>query len=325
MIRPMAAAVWLLVCAAFSLAAQTGEAGSDSADVLVLDHDFHAGSREFVRVLLMGKQVYRAELSTSDVTLEIRSPFERVELPRVFPIFDPAGSGMSVVEVYTEADAVYELRPVGSLPGGVATRLRLYRDVEASRRRSAILGRPGWEIGLELSLGRHSGFPQTNIVEDVSDGGEAGSDLGICFAARRAPGIPRLSMCAVGLEHQSQHGQPSILWIYSEPRVRLLGGSAPGRSNWELGALFRVGIGSVAGVSKDPWVLAPGGYLARHIRTAQDGRGWSLAVSYSHAYYKSFSREPRTFTDPTTGEVVFAETGFTPDSDRLSLAVGWYQ
>ena len=46
---------------------------ADTADVLVLDHDFATGGGEFVRVFLESRQVYRAELSTSDVTLQIRA------------------------------------------------------------------------------------------------------------------------------------------------------------------------------------------------------------------------------------------------------------
>src|SRR5688572_28642554 len=144
MSRLVRAVAWLVVCLASPLAAQhdssAARPASDTADALVLDHDFIAGVGEFVRVFLQGKQVYRAELSTPDVTLGIGSPLRRVQLPRVYPLTDShTPSGSSVVEIYPETDGEYELRPIDARGGGVATRLRLYHDVRASRRRVAII------------------------------------------------------------------------------------------------------------------------------------------------------------------------------------------
>ena len=320
--RWLALAVALLTTFTGGLVAQQSPASADTADVLVLDHDF-TGAPEFLRVFLQGKQVYRAEMSSEDIVLEIRSPLRRAHPPRIYPIFAPSGSDMSVVEIYPESDGEYELRPTGMSREGVATRLRLYRDAHESRRRVALLDQPGWEVGMEVATGWNSGFAQSQDPAVVSEGGEPGNDLELCFSARRAPGLPRLSMCALGLGYQSQHAAPSVLWVYTEPRFRLLGRAPEGRSNWELGALFRAGIGQISRVAHDPIVLAPGLYVARHIRTAPNGRGWSLQASYSHAYYKGFAK-PHDSWNPETGEIIPAQVA-TPGSNRWMVGVGWYE
>ncbi|HKU63168.1 MAG TPA: hypothetical protein VJQ44_18345 [Gemmatimonadales bacterium] len=320
--RSLALALALLATVTPILPAQEASTAGDSADVLVLDHDF-TGSPEFVRVFLQGKQVYRAELSSTDVTLEVRSPIQHLQPPRVYPIFAPSGSGMSVSELYPESDGEYELRPIGMDHAGVASRLRLYHDAAESRRRVAILDKPGWEVGIEVAAGWNTGYAQSQDGAAVEEGGESGSNVELCFAARRAPGVPRLSMCALGLSHQSQHGAPSILWVFTEPRYRLLGRAPAGHSNWELGALLRAGIGNVSRVAHDPVVLAPGIYLARHIRTAPDGRGWSVLASFSHAWYKGFEK-PDDIYNSVTGEFIPGDVA-TPSSDRLLLGLGWYQ
>ena len=66
-----------------------------------------------------------------------------------------------IVEVYPKVDGEYELRPIGTSPGGISTRLRLYRDIKESRRRQRVIDQPGWEIGLEVAGGYHSGFART--------------------------------------------------------------------------------------------------------------------------------------------------------------------
>jgi hypothetical protein len=315
MSRLVRAVVWLAVCLASPLAAQrdssAARTASDTADALVLDHDFIAGVGEFVRVFLQGKQVYRAELSTPDVTIGIRSPLRRVQLPRVYALTDAhTPSGSSVVEIYPEADGEYELRPVDARGGGVGTRLRLYRDVRASRRRVAILGNPGWEVGLEVAAGWHSAFDQYSSGSPNLQEGDAGSDFEACFAARSAPGLRRVSMCALGIGWGSQHGARSTLWIYTEPRFRILGKFEQGQSNWEMGALFRVAAGSISRSNEVPVMLAPGLYVARHIRTDQKGSGWSLHASYAYATIRN------------TPKLRGAKA---PTSNRLLLGMGWYQ
>lgn len=274
---------------------------SDSTDALVLDHDFTAGSGEFVRVFLQAKQVYRAELSTQDVTIGIRSPFRKKQLPRVYPLLDSSSpSGGSTLEIYPDRDDEYELRAIASRGGGVATRLRLYRDVRESRRRMAIIDEPGWGAGVEVASGWHSGLAQ----------GEAGSEIEACFTARRATGRRSVNICALGVGWASEYGAPSTLWVFTEPRLSLFGNFKPGQSNWEMGGLFRFGIGSGSRSSETLVMLAPGVYVARHLRTDQDGSGWSLHASYSFA---SFLNTPK------------APDGSTPTASRLLLGVGWYQ
>ncbi len=60
-----------------------------TADVLVLEHDFSTGVDEFARVFLEAKQVYRAELTSPDVTLRLRSLGDKVRPPRVYALVPP--------------------------------------------------------------------------------------------------------------------------------------------------------------------------------------------------------------------------------------------
>jgi hypothetical protein len=309
------AVVCLVGCLGYPLMAQSegppSRPVSDTADALVLDHDFIAGIGEFVRVFLQAKQVYRAELSTPDVTLGIGSLRRRVQLPRVYPLMDShTPSGSSVVEIYPQVDGEYELRPVDARGGGVATRLRLYRDVRASRRRVTIIDDPGWEIGLEVAAGWHTAFDQYSSGSPRLQEGDPGSDFEACFAARSAPGLRRVSMCALGIGWGSQHGARSTLWFYTEPRFRILGKFEQGRSNWEMGALFRLAAGSISRSSEVPVMLAPGIYVARHIRTDQKGSGWSLHASYA---YGTIRNTPK------------SDQGSAPTTSRLLFGVGWYQ
>jgi hypothetical protein len=318
MYRPALAAAGLAACLAARLTAQTDAAArpgpvADSADVLVVDHEFTSGVGEFVRVFLQAAQVYRAELSTEDVTLELRSVRGQVQPPGVYPLLaSQAPSGGSVVELYPKVDGEYELRPIGTSPGGISTRLRLYRDIEESRRRQRVIDQPGWEIGLEVAGGYHSGFART---QDLTPGTElnSGTNLEACFAARSAPGFPRISMCALGLGYETQRGARDILWIYTEPRFRLLGHARRGKSNWELGVLFRVGLGEISKSAVEPLILAPGVYVARQIRRDARGRGWSLQLAYSHPAVRGFPKSPR------------GTKNVTPRSDRLLFGLGWYQ
>jgi hypothetical protein len=305
-------AVWLpLLLLAQSTVDTTTSA--DSTDVLVLDYDF-SGPNQFARVFLQDGQVYRAELSSADMSLQVKGLVRTTQLPRIYPFLpSDTPSGTSIVEVYPQVDAEYEIRSIASSGSAVSTRMRLYRDVKASRRRYLVRNTPGWEIGLELAGGWHSGFLQSSAASLLGNNLESGMNVEACFSARSAPGLPRLGMCVVGLGYESQNGAKGILWLYTEPRLRLLGRVRPGRSNWELGALLRFGVGMISASSDTPTILGPGLYVARHIRTNTQGAGWSLQASYSHASFRGFSRPLG--TGPAR----------IPTSDRLSFGVGWYQ
>jgi hypothetical protein len=294
--------------------ASTGDTTSgDSTDVLVLDHDF-TSPNEFARVFLQDGQVYRAELSSPEMSLQIRGLVRTTQLPRIYAFLpSDTPSGTSIVEVYPQVDAEYEIRSVARGGSAVSTRMRLYRDVKASRRRYIVRNTPGWEIGVELAGGWHSGFLQSSAPPVLGSNAEPGMDVEACFSARSAPGLPRLGMCVVGLGYQSQNDAKSILWLYTEPRLRLLGRVRPGRSNWELGVLLRFGVGMISASSDTPTILGPGLYVARHIRTNPQGAGWSLQASYSHASFRGFSRPLGT------------GAARIPTSDRLTFGVGWYQ
>jgi hypothetical protein len=291
---------------------------SDTANVIVLDHDF-TGVYEFARVFLQNGQVYRAELSSNDVTLEVRGlPGRLIRPPRIFPFLgSDSPSGTSIVEIYPQQDAEYEIRPIAVAGGGVATRLRLSRDVRSSRRREYVLNHPGWEIGLELVSGWHSGYPQSQTALPVTTADpQAGTDVDFCFSARTPTGTQGFGWCVLGLGYQTQHAAPSILWIFTEPRVRILGHSHARQSNWELGALLRFGVGMISASSKNPTVLGPGVYVARQIRSSSSGRSLSLQLAYTRAFYRGFGKGG-------SGSFVVGED-IVPKSHRLSFGVGWY-
>jgi hypothetical protein len=166
---------------------------------------------------------------------------------------------------------------------------------------------------VELAGGWHSGYLQSSAPAPLGSDPQAGTDVEGCFAARNAPGIPRLGLCALGLSHQSQQGAKSILWVFTEPRLRILGRSRPGRSNWELGALLRFGVGIISASPVTPTTLAPGFYVARHIRKNARGAGWSFQLSYARPSYRGFSKP-------------FGVSGTVhPTNHRLSFGAGWYQ
>ena len=312
MSRTLFTAVWLLAWFATPGFGQT-TATPDTADVLMVDHDFGALGEQ-VRLFLQAKQVYRAELSSEDVTLVIRARTRGIPQARVYPVSSELSpSGGSVFEIYPDRDGEYEIWGVVLQGSRLSTRLRIYRDVHESRRRLATANKPGWELGVEVAGGWHSAFAHTSAAVAPATNADVGSDLEACLTARNAPDVPRLNLCVLGVSHQSQHDSPNILWVYSEPRLRLFGRARPGLSNWELGPLFRFGVGMISGVSETPIVLGPGFYVARHIRKDSDGSGWSFQVSYFHAFYRGFDRP--------TG----VSSGSGPQSNRLSFGVGWYQ
>jgi hypothetical protein len=127
-------------------------------------------------------------------------------------------------------------------------------------------------------------------------------------AARARPA----GLCVLGIGYQSQVGARSILWFYTEPRFHVLSKAARGRSNWEIGALFRFGLGSIERTSRTPVILAPGAYVARQIRSSGDGASWSIQASYTHAWYAGFASPIGTDGGP-------------PHGDRVTLGLGWYQ
>ena len=304
-------AVLLTVWASPLWGQTTKQLTQDSADVLVLDHDF-TGPGEIVRVFLQNGQVYRAELSSSNVSLEIRGVVRTIQAPQVYPFLaSQTSSGSTFLEIYPEKDAEYEIRSTAISASKLPTRLRLYRDVGASAGRQYVRANRGWEIGIEVGGGWHSGFVQSGAAPTVESDPADGTDVEACFTARGAALSSRFSACVLGLGHQSQHGARSILWVYTEPRFRLLGSGGIGRSGWELGPVFRFGAGMISASREAPVLFAPGIYVARSISSSKTGR-WSLQASYSRAFYKNF-------TLPTGGVPA------TPKGHRVSFGVGWYR
>jgi hypothetical protein len=313
MSRLLVAGAVLVWCLASIGHAQTGSRphAADSTDVLVLDHAFTAAN-EAVRVFLQEGQVYRAELSSPDMSLELRGVVRTEQLPRIYPFLKAdTPSGTSIVEIYPENDAEYEIRSVGLGGSWVGTRLRLYRDVSASRRRYHVRNTPGWDIGIEVAGGWHSGFAQSSSLPSPGNEPAGGTDIEACFTARSGR---RFAMCVMGLDYQSQRRSPTILWVYTEPRVGILGGVRPGQPSWDVGALLRFGVGLISGSPATPTVLGPGLYVARHLRTSSTGAGWTVQASYSHAYFRGFAR-----SFDAVGETV------TPKSHRVTFGAALYR
>jgi hypothetical protein len=284
----------------------------DSSQVLVLDHDF-TGPGEIVRVFLQDGQIYRAEISSPNAVLEIRGVVRTIQVPHIYPFLpSQTPSGSTFLEIYPQKDAEYEIRSLGIGGTRLPTRLRLYRDIEASARRLYVRANRGWGIGVELAGGWHSAFVQSGAVAPAGTDPAGGLDLEGCFTARGSAFSSRFSLCVLGVGHQSNQDSRSILWVYTEPRFRLLGSGGARGSGWEVGPLFRFGVGMISAAPDTPVLMAPGVYLARFIRTSSRTDGWSLQASYSHPFYKGFAR-------PTGAEPA------TPHGHRLSLGVGWYR
>jgi hypothetical protein len=308
--------VLLAVCLTPCLRAQTAadRPTADSTDVLVLDHNFSALG-EPVRVFLQGGQVYRAELSSPDVILQIRGLVQGVvrptQLPRIYPFLSSeTPSGTSIAEIYPEIDADYEIRAVVLGGRSFATRLRLYRDIRASARRHRVRQKSGWDIGIELAAGWHSGYWQSSAPPPTGASPAGGTDIESCFSARPRGGS---GLCVVGLSYQSQSGAKNILWLYTEPRLRVLGRGRPVRSTWELGAMFRFGVGMISASSSTPVTLAPGVYLTRNLGSNGPGRRWNLQASYRRHFFFGF------------GSPTGVPGTVHPSSNQLSFGIGWYQ
>ncbi len=94
--------------------------------------------------------------------------------------------------------------------------------------------------------------------------------------------------------------------MFIEPRLRLLGGRGPARSNYEVGVLTRAGLGMLGRATVTPTILAPGLYVARLLRRGDSGNTWSLSASYS----RSWISQP--------------QGASAEQADRLSLGLGWY-
>jgi len=284
-------------------------------DSLLLDHSFTAPG-EFVRVQLRKTQVYRAELNSPEVNLDIH---QRPSGPPAFlspTEVGPGASGRVAFEVYPRADGEYEIRILGL--GEAVVNLKLYYDAKASARREEIISKPGWEIGVELGAGAHTGY-LLNLEPGVEPDDDQGSwDVEGCFSARNGPGIARVvSGCALGIGWHDRPESVGVLWFFIEPRIRVLGGREQGKSNTEVGVLFRAALGEVSRVNRSPIMLAPGAYVSRHIRTNPSGKGWSLTLGYAHMFISNLGTKYGPF--PTNED--FGQQ----QADRITFSVGYYQ
>ena len=249
MITRQLALLWLAsMMTARSVHAQDTTAVADSAvtrdsvDVLLVDHSFTAPG-EFVRVFLQKGEVYRAELSSSDVALNVQP---RPSGPPAFVsrTEESGAAGRLVFEIYPRTDKEHEITVLGL--GDAVVRLQLYHDMKASKRRQDMINQPGWEIGVEAAGGYHTGYLLNLDPALLTDSDQGSWDVEGCFSALSCPGIARvLSGCAIGIGWHNRPESSGVLWFFIEPRLRIVGGKARGKSNTEVGALFRVAIGEV--------------------------------------------------------------------------------
>lgn len=257
---------------------------SDSADVLLLDVDLAVGSLEPTWVFLQKGQVYRVELTRNDVDLAFRTPARSIMAPFFSALEGNSRPSTGIAfEVYPRADAMYEIRITGG-PYGAPTTMKLYRDISRSKARQEVIASRKWDIGMEVAFGTHSAYPiaQASFSEPAPVG-EAGVDIDLCFSVRGvAASLARFGGCVVGVGYQSRpSAESSIVWIFSEPRFRVVGGGS-GRSGFEAGLITRIGIGMVNTVNVDPISVGPGVYVSRQIR--RDRGGWSLIATYARVW-----------------------------------------
>jgi hypothetical protein len=287
-----------LAVTAVLLCALTGIAQEPDSDrdVLVLNHTFQSGSREFVRVFLMGGEVYRAEIDLGQVSFSIRPRDPGGQPPTVVPIREAdEGGAEAVFEIYPFRDAEYEVQ-VLDVPSGETGKLRIYRDVRASRRRQLAAkgaGGSGWKLGLELSAGFHSSY-RLSFFEEFLEVERSGGDYEGCLSLRSEG---RAWGCLIGGTQHSNGEGAAIVWFFIEPRFRLIGG-LPG-DPLELGALIRLGFGSadegMVGASYDhPGLAAPGVYFRYWL--GSPGRGLSLSVAGRKAFVLGSQVEGASFT-----------------------------
>lgn len=281
----------------------------DSSDILILSHDF-TGPGEFARALLIKNEVYRAELSIDDAVIEV------YPIKGGSPVFVyreetgvPSGRGMYLVHPTTTAE--YQFRLVS---GGPVVSLNVYRDLRRSRRRQKLIDEPGWEIGGEIAVGGHSGYQLNTAEAGIKDTEDGGIDIEGCFSARSGPGVLKyVSICAFGVGYDKRGDSKSVIWVYMEPRIRLLGGRERGVTNNEIGILGRASYGIISSINRDPKMVALGIYAARNVRWNKSGKGLSFTLAYRRGWISNLGTTP--------GGAPYGKTS----SNRLSFAVGYYQ
>lgn len=113
---------------------------TDSADVLILRHDFESRT-EVVRVQLEKGQVYRAEVSSARAVLRVRPLLSGVQGPLLLPLSGiPQADGSLSFEIRPSVAAEYEIRTVVQPRGGVT--LRIYQDRSATARLARMGAKP---------------------------------------------------------------------------------------------------------------------------------------------------------------------------------------
>lgn len=289
-------------CLAFTallLGALTGFAQEPDSnrDILVFNYTFQSGSREFVRIFLMGGEVYRAEIDLGDISFSIRARDPGGQPPTVVPVRESEDGGAeSVFEIYPFRDAEYEFQ-VLDVPSGETGKLTIYRDIRASeRRRLALHGGPGsrWTMGLEVAAGRHATY-QLSRFEEIMGAERSGTDYEGCLSLRSQG---RLWGCLLGVTRHKSDSAASVLWFFVEPRFRLLGGIRG--DPLEAGTMFRLGFGNAeegqAGAAADhPAQIAPGLYL-RYWIGREPGRGMSIDLAGRYAFLLGTDLEGATYS-----------------------------
>ena len=258
----------LLVVTPGLLAAQATSPTDDSALVLVVEHRF-AGSSDQVLVSLERNVVYRLIVSGPGV-----------------PVFHAAhGGGQSafVVPVGRDTSALvrrFEAYPyqtgehailLSDLPAGATTTLRLYRDVNETRRTRPL--EPVIAVGVQLGAGAHSGY-RLDSAGVVSP--KAGTDW---EASILAVAGDRITLC-VGFSEQSLPDAGfSVHWTFIQGSGRVVSAYLAGRHRTDLAVAVRYsGAKEVGPQQFSPHLTSFGLYLTQHL--SEGSRGWSGYASW---------------------------------------------
>jgi hypothetical protein len=260
-----------VLLAASPLQAQVAAPDSTSR-VQITDLTFHSSSYEPIRLFLAGGRIYRAQFSQPEIILQMRS-YEGKQLPLVVSVnLGPDASGRTDFEVRPRMDGEYEFRPVYVYEGNpIRFQLWLEPKTRDPAGPSVAEASQKVEFGVELSAGLHGAY------ENGADHyGAKGGSLAGCATIRNIGGEQgRLWGCFFGIELEKAGGDSSWVYLYMQPRLRLIGGTSP----FDAGVLFHVSTGT-AGHGRASGKYGVGFYTGYRERRAAGG-GWTALGSLS--------------------------------------------
>jgi hypothetical protein len=267
---------------------------SDSATVVLVEHQFSANTADSVLVSLRKSGFYWAELEggagTPVVRPTSRGRWEALVVPR-----GPAGGGgPEVFEVHPGATEVHSVQVADLSPGTTVT-LRLYGNPSEELRLKVARER-SWGIGLGLAAGLHTGY-RLDPTGGIQPGG--GGDTEGCIIIESAIG---LGGC-LGIARQSlPDADASVIWYFIEPRMRLLSRPLFGSAQTDFGLSLRLAQGGETGPRNiSPSQLSAGVYVTQHLSGSGRRRGWSIHLAYQHGKLGNVPETEHRDTDRVIG------------------------